>query len=285
MSKFPKVFDKVTINVLRSAEESGTLESSIDDIRLNIEKSIKFNDKIRSALLYPLIVSVIFVLIIVGILIFVIPRVATVFTSLNIDLPLPTKILLFLSNVLTHYTLYLLGFLALLAILLIWIFFKKRELLTISFLSLPGISTIAKEIDLTRFSHSLSLLLDSGIPITKCLNLTKDVVFTPKLKQVIEETQEMVSSGKRLSDGFKKSKKFIPKLVIKITEAGEHAGSLSQSMRYISNYLEYQVEKKLFTATTLLEPIMLVIVGIVVGGMMLSIISPIYSLIGQIGQH
>ncbi len=283
LAKFPRSFDKVTINVLKSAEESGTLESTLKDVETTIQKTIKFNDKIRSALLYPLVVSVVFIFIIVGILIFVIPRVSTVFTSLNIDLPLPTKILLYISNILTQQTIWVVGFFSALILGIIILYIKKRDWLINRFLSLPFISTIAAEIDLTRFSHSLSLLLDAGIPITSALALTQEVIVKEEIRNVIAETRDMVGSGKKISESFKKYKKIIPKLVIKIIEAGEHSGSLSASMQYISDYLEYQVEKKLFSATTLLEPFMLVTIGFVVGGMMLSIISPIYSLIGQIG--
>lgn len=283
LAKFPRTFDKVTVNVLRAAEESGTLESTLKEVVDTIQKNIKFNDKIRSALLYPLVVFVVFILIVLGILIFVIPKVTTVFTSLNIDLPLPMKILLFTSNILTQHTLIVLAVLAIFAGGIIFLFIKKHDWLVNKFLSLPYISKIAMEIDMVRFSHSLSLLLDAGIPITSSLALTQEVIVKDEIRQVIIDTREMVGSGKQISEGLKKSKKIIPKLVIKIIEAGEHSGSLSASMQYIADYLEYQVEKKIFAVATLLEPVMLVVIGLVVGGMMMSIISPIYSLIGQIG--
>ncbi|KKT40273.1 hypothetical protein A3K29_02680 [Candidatus Collierbacteria bacterium RIFOXYB2_FULL_46_14] len=285
MSKFPRIFDKITVNVIRSAEESGTLESTIREVELSLEKSIKFNDKIKSAMLYPMVVTIVFFVIVIGILVFVIPKVTSVFITLNIDLPLPTKILLFISNILTQHTLILLASLLVLGAGTFLIYLKKRTWFINRLISLPFISKIVADIDLARFSHNLSLLLDAGIPIITSLDLTREVIIREDIRLAIEDTKEMVSSGKRMSEGFKKAKKLFPKLMVLIADAGEHSGSLSTSMEYISKHLEYQVEKRLFSAATLIEPVMLVIIGLVVGGMMLSIISPIYSLIGQIGPH
>lgn len=151
------------------------------------------------------------------------------------------------------------------------------------FFSLPIISNLVKLIDLTRFSRSLHLLLSSGLPITSALELTIDVVASSKTAKVIEDCKEMVLSGKQLSSGLKNAKGYVPAIMVKLIEAGEKTGTLDKSLLDISEYFDYEVTSTLKSLTALIEPIMLVVVGIVVGGMMLSIIAPIYGLISQIG--
>src|SRR5205814_116660 len=103
-AKFPKIFDKVTVSIIKSSEESGTLDTALEDLKISIRKEIEFNDKIRSALIYPVFILIIFILVMIVILVVVIPQIATVFTQLNVPLPLPTKIMIFLSHALLTYT-------------------------------------------------------------------------------------------------------------------------------------------------------------------------------------
>jgi len=147
----------------------------------------------------------------------------------------------------------------------------------------PILSGLAKDIDLTKFSRNFYLLLNAGIPITSALELTENVVVSREVEEGIRHAKEAVASGKKLSEGFKNNRKVFPSIIIRITEAGERSGSLDKSMSEISDFLDYQVSAKLKTATSLLEPIMLVVIGGLVGGMMLAIIAPIYGLIGQVG--
>ena len=152
---------------------------------------------------------------------------------------------------------------------------------------MTGVQTCALPIyiDLTRFSRSLFLLLNAGIPIASALELTEDVVMNKDFQMGIQHAKEQVVAGRKLSEGFKDRKKIFPSIVVRITQAGERSGSLDKSLSEISDFVDYQVSVRLKTATALLEPILLVAIGGLVGGMMLAIIAPIYGLIGQVGQH
>lgn len=283
MVKFPSIFDKVTVSVLKAAEESGTLESSLKDVQDNILKEIQFNDKIRAAALYPAVVIVVFWLVMITILVFVIPRVAKVFTALKIELPLPTKILLFASNALLYQLVWVLLGLAVILSIAAFLYFRRREWLLNAFFSLPIIKTIVREIDLTRFSRSMALLMASGLPITSCLELAKEVIIQKEVRVTITDAEEMVISGKRLSESFKKYKKIYPPIMVKLIEAGEKSGTLEELMQFVYEHMEYQVQKRLATVSTLIEPVLLIVIGLIIGSIMLSIVGPIYSLIGQIG--
>ncbi|MEK7559662.1 MAG: type II secretion system F family protein [Patescibacteria group bacterium] len=282
-SKFPEVFGKVTINIIKASEEAGTLDVVLKDLKNQVQKDMEFIDKIKSALMYPLIIFVVFLGVLLLILVVVIPKIAVVFSQLKVELPLPTKILIFASNTILHNTLVLLiGLLATGAG--IYFLFKFQKKIVLRFLySFPIISTIVKEIDLTRFFRSMYLLLSSGIIITSALQLAEEVVMRKDIAKSIAYTQESVLAGRRLSDAFKENRKIFSGIMIRIIEAGEKTGTLDKSMQDMSDYMDYQVSNMLKTLTSLLEPFMLVFMAALVGGMMLSIIAPIYGLISQVG--
>lgn len=283
MAKFPRVFDKVTVNVIKASEEAGTLDVTLKDLRVTLQKDIEFIDKVKSALIYPVFIVVLFVAVLFLMLIVVIPKISTVFARLRVELPLPTKILIFMSTALIEHTIELFAVTALLAAGLVVLYKQKRELVTEVFFSLPLIKELVKQIDITRFARSLHLLLSSGLPITAALELTESVVVRKSTSKIIAASRDMVYAGKSLSEGFRAAKGYIPTIMIKLMEAGEKTGSLDKSMEDISEYFDYQVTNTLKTVVALLEPIMLVVVGVAVGGMMVAIIAPMYGLISQVG--
>lgn len=285
VEKFPAIFDKVTVNILRGAEEAGTLDVTLNDIKENIKKEAEFVDKIKGALTYPILIFFVFIGVFLIILTFVVPKISTVFLRLKVPLPLPTQILIFLSDFILKNTIIMIISTIGVTVLFVLLYNTRRRNVQDIIFSLPLVSRLILEIDLIRFSHSMYMLLDSGLPITSSLELCQEVVHKRDLQKAIAHSKELVMSGKKLSEGFKSARNVFPSIMIKITEAGEKTGSLDKSMKEISEFLNYQVDGTLKTITTLLEPLMLVFVGILIGGMMLSIIAPIYGLISQIGVH
>lgn len=283
--KFPQIFDKVTVNIIKASEEAGTLDVTLLDIKNHIQKEMEFLDKVRAAMIYPIMIFIVFIAVMLGILIFVIPRMASVFTRMKVELPLPTKIMIVVSNfILSYYVAIIISFIAFIIIVVI-LFKKKKSLITGMFFSLPLISNLIKEMDLTRFSQSMSLLLRSGLTITQALELCQEIVWRRDVAALIKHTHTVVMSGKRVSEGLRSGKDIFPVILIKIIEAGEKTGSLDKSLKDIGEYMDYQVSRTLSTLTSLLEPVMLIFIGVVVGGMMMSIIAPIYGMIGQINHR
>lgn len=281
-SRYPRIFDKVTVNIIKASEEAGTLDETLKDLVKTFKKETEFNDKIKSAMVYPFFIFIVFIGLMLMILTVVVPKIATVFLRLKVELPLPTKIMIFLSDLLLKNTLLTVSTVIIVTVGVVLLYKSNKRLIVDMFISLPLISKLAREIDVTRFTRSLYLLLSSGIPITTAMELTEEVVVKKEVGKAITHAKEVVSSGKKLSEGFKDSKGIFPAIMIRITEAGEKSGSLDQAMNDASEYLDYQVSKTLKTVTALIEPVMLVLVGIMVGGMMLAIIAPIYGLIGQV---
>lgn len=282
-SKFPNVFTKVVTSIVKASEEAGTLDITLKDLKENLKKDMEFADKIKSALIYPLFIVFVFFAVLLMILVVVVPKISSVFSRMHVTLPLPTKIMIFMSNALYNQTIPVVLGLAVFSFLILFLYKKQKRFLLNLIIKLPVVSSLAKDIDLTKFSRNFYLLLNAGIPITSALELTENVVVNRDVETGVKQAKEAVASGKKLSEGFKNNKRIFPSIMIRITEAGERSGSLDKSMSEISDFLDYQVSAKLKTATSLLEPIMLVVIGGLVGGMMLAIIAPIYGLIGQVG--
>ncbi|HYK08688.1 MAG TPA: type II secretion system F family protein [Candidatus Eisenbacteria bacterium] len=283
MANFPKAFDLVTVNIIKASEEAGTLETTLKDIRIEIKKDMEFNDRVKSALTYPIIIFSVFLGVLTMILVVVVPKISTVFLRMKATLPLPTKILIFISQALLTYTIPILVGIALLIIGTVFLYRAQKKYVLGFLFSLPLVEKLIKEIDLTRFSRSMYLLLTSGITINSALELCEHVVMRRDIGRAVVHAKEVILSGKKLSEGFIEQKNIFSSIMIKIIEAGEKTGTLDKSMQEISEYLDYEVSNTLKTLTTLLEPLMLVFIGIMVGGMMLAIIAPIYGLIGNLG--
>ncbi len=195
-SKFPNAFNKVTVNLLKAAEEAGTLEMALQDAKDSLQKEMEFEDKIRSALLYPSFVMVIFIGVMLMMLIVVMPRISQVFGRLQMKLPLATRILIGSSDLLLKQTPLVIGVLVLIiAFLVAFYHFNRRALVNLLF-SVPGISSLIRQVDLTRFARSMSLLLGSGLPIVAALELAEDVIVKSDLQKLVRQSREKISAGK-----------------------------------------------------------------------------------------
>lgn len=282
-AKFPRVFDHVSVNVIRASEEAGTLDLALRDLRSTLQKDMEFTDKIRSALMYPTFIIIVFVGILGMILTFVIPKISTVFLQLNVQLPMPTRLMIWMSDIVVKHTLWFGLSISLISLLMYYLLTYKRQQVFERLYRLPLISNLVMQIDVTNLARNLSVLLASGLPITQALELVSEVVVRHRMANVLINAKDMVLAGRPLGEGFRAAGKEIPNIVIKLIEAGEKTGTLDKSLQEIAEYFDYKVSYSLKTLTALLEPIMLVMVGVVVGGMMLAIIAPIYGLISQIG--
>jgi len=282
-SKFPLIFDKVTVNLVKAAEEAGTLETTLQNIKENMQKEAELIDKIKSSLVYPIFIVLMLIGVMLMMLFFVVPKIAVVFTRLKVELPLPTRIMMFVSDIATKNTIPFFAGTAIFIILLIVIYKTQKRKFIQTIASFPIISQLVKKMDLVRLTRNLSMLLNSGILIINALEICEDIVINKNVAQMIHNSRNSVLAGKRLGQGLRTEKKIMPTIIIRIIESGEKSGQLTKALTESSNYLDYEVSKALKTFITLLEPIMLVLVGIMVGGMMISIIAPIYGMIGQVG--
>ena len=283
-ARFPRTFNPVTIQILKASEEAGTLDITLKDLKEHIKKEMEFLDKIRSAMIYPTIILAVFIIVMLVILIFVMPKLTSVFGRMSMELPLPTKILMGISHYIINNPLNVVIGTLIFAISMAIFYMRKKELILRFFFALPLVSSLVAQIDIARLTRSMGLLLSAGLTVTTALELCQDVVFRRDIKKLVAYTLTNILSGRRFSEGFRYGKGIVPMIAIKLTEAGERTGSLDKAMQHISEHMDYEVNQSLSTLTSLLEPILLLFIGLIVGGMMLSIIAPIYSMIGSVGR-
>jgi len=284
LEKFPNIFDKVFISTVKAGEASGNLDKALRELSISLKREIELESSVKSALLYPILVITVANLVLLVILFFVIPRIAEVFINLRIPLPIATKLLLIFSLYLTKYKLV---FFILLFIFIFLIFstFKNKKtkgLVLNLFNNLPIIKPLILKIDLIRFTRTFSTLLGSGVPIIEACDLSAQVISQNNLKKVALSLKNDLAAGKNLSDALKSHKGFFPGVLAGMVATGEKSGNLDKTLIDFSDHLQDKVSLQVKNIATLIEPILLIIIGIAVGAIIIAIIAPIYQLIGQI---
>ncbi len=279
LGKHPKVFNNVYINMVEAGEESGTLEVVLLRLADFTEAQMKLITKIKSAMMYPIIMIVVGSLLISGIFIFVIPKLAKIFTSMKMELPLPTRISIAISNFLQSYWFTL----PIIAFGLWWIFNKWKaspkgmRRWHSMVLKAPVFGNIVRMINVSRFSSTLSTLLSSGVPILISLKIVKNLIPNILLKEAVEEARTSVQEGASMAIPLKESGHF-PSMVTHMINLGEKSGELEEMLTIVAENYEDQVNAKINGLTSLLEPAMIVVLGITVFFIVISVIMPMMQL-------
>ncbi len=282
LAAMPKAFDAVSVNLVRSAEAGGTLETTLHDIVVATKKETAFSDQLRATMIYPIFVMVIFLGIVVLMLTFVIPRVSEVFSSLNVKMPWITKVMIKASNIFMHHWLLIVfGFIAVIIAVSLFVKTHKRFFIRI-ILALPMFRQLGVNIDLTRFTRSFGLLMRAGVPIVESLELSERVVQKKAIVQIIEQMKVDIAAGRPLASSLRKPRSIIPPIMSRSIKTAETSGTLNQTLQNLTEYFDDQVTESLKILSSLIEPILIILVGIMVGGLMIAIIAPIYNMISQI---
>ncbi|HWT55737.1 MAG TPA: type II secretion system F family protein [Candidatus Microsaccharimonas sp.] len=282
LSRMPNAFDQISVNLIRAAEAGGTLEETLHDIVQTTKKELAFADQLRNTMIYPLFVMGVFLAIVVLMLTFVIPRVAKVFTAMKVHMPFITKVMISTSNTFTqHWLVITVAFFAF-VLLLAGIIKANSRAIARTLLSLPGLKKLGTNIDLTRFTRSFGLLMHAGVPVLEALSLSKKVVRKKNIIAVIDHMTTNVENGKPLSTGLRAKRGVIPPIMSRSIETAEESGTLEQTMQNLTEYFDDQVAGSIKVVSSLVEPVLLVLVGGMVGTLMITIIAPIYNLISQI---
>ena len=275
MSKHPKVFNNVYINMVEAGEASGTLEIVLLRLADFTEAQMKLKNKIQSAMTYPILMAFIGFGMMNVIFIFVIPKIAKVFTAMKKDLPLPTQISIGISHFMQHYW----WALILGIIFSVWAFFKYinsksgRRNWDGLVLKLPIFGVLVKMINVSRFCSTLATLLASGVPILTAMNIVKNLVPNVWMNQAIEKAKENISEGGSIATALKDSGHY-PSMVTHMITLGERSGELESMLKIVSENYEEQVDSKISGLTSLLEPLMMVGMGLAVGFIVMAVVVP-----------
>ncbi|MDE2399438.1 MAG: type II secretion system F family protein [Patescibacteria group bacterium] len=284
LSKFPDVFSKLFVSMARAGEESGNLSGALSDIGLNLEKSHSLTKKIHGALIYPGVIMS--AMVVIGILMFafVVPTLANTFKELGVVLPVSTRALIFFGNFFSHNLL-------LTFIILISLAFGVYSLLRAKFmakyidflfLKIPVVKNLVKELNTSRTARSMSSLLLSGVSLTRSVEITEDVVQNVYYKKVLNQAKVAVEKGAPFSEVFEKNSNLYPIMMSEMIQVGEETGKLSDMLLQIALFYEEEIENKTKNLSTIIEPLLMVVIGAGVGFFAISMISPLYSILGSI---
>lgn len=279
IEKYPNIFSNLYINLVRSGELSGSLDESLVFLADQEEKDYDLISKIRGALTYPIfIISAIFI---VGglMFVFVLPQMIGVLREANVELPVTTKILIFLTEAIRGY--WWLFILAVAGTIVGWRVYIKsaggRLIWDSLKIRLPIVGPLIKNIYMDRFARNLATLISGGIPIVKSLHTVADIVGNSIYKRIILEAAKDVETGKSITDVFEKQP-LVPKIVTQMVRVGEQTGGLGEILGRLADFYDKEVNRTLGTLTTLLEPIIMLVIGFAVAIMVAGILLPIYNL-------
>jgi len=280
LAKFPKVFSSLFISMVRAGEESGSLSDSLKIVSDQLEKSYILRKKIKGAMMYPMIVIGAMFVIGILMLMYVVPTLTDTFKELDVELPASTQFVIFISDFLAENP--ILAFTVIFFSISIFIFSLKtkigKRVSEFVILRIPIIGKIAKQSNSARTARTLSSLLSSGVDMVGAISITRDVVQNSYYKEVLDNAKMNVQKGIPLSDSFKKREDLYPILVGEMIEVGEETGKLSEMLLQVAIFYENEVDIATKNISTIVEPFLMVIIGIVVGFFALSMITPMYSL-------
>jgi type IV pilus assembly protein PilC len=283
MRKHPKAFDPLFTNMIAAGEAGGILDTILKRLATYIEKNVKLKGQVKSAMIYPVAVIVIAALVVGVILWKVIPTFASLFAGLGAELPLPTRIVIAMSN----------GFVRFLPFILVAIFaggfaFRQyyataggRRVIDRVMLRLPVLGAILRKIAVARFCRTLSTLISSGVPILDGLDITARTSGNAIIEDAILSTRRSIEQGETISAPLKDTGVF-PSMVVQMIGVGEATGALDTMLGKIADFYEEEVDTAVAGMLTLLEPVMIAFLGGVVGGIVIAMYLPIFGLIGKL---
>ena len=277
--KFPKIFDKVFINMILAGETSGDLERVMDQLAIFYEKEHKIHGKVKSAMTYPIVVSIVAVIVIVILLTKVLPSLLDNLLSVGGEIPLPTKMVMALSDFMINY-----WYILVIAVILLFIAFiaikrnpKGQYMLDLVKLKIPVFGALAQKQIIARISRTMASLFASSVPVLQILRMSGEVSGNKVYEKVLDESRESLRRGASLSLPLAQSWVF-PSLVSHMVAIGEETGQLDTMLEKIADFYEEEVEQLASRLSTVIEPLMIAILGIIVGTIVLAAMMPMFSI-------
>ena len=284
LKQYDKVFDPLYYNMVDAGETGGILDTILQRLSTYIEKNVKLKRAVKSALIYPTAVIGIAVLVITLLLWKVVPVFVTLFNGLGAELPLPTRIVIGLSQFVGSIYGFLIVFLFAGAVVGLKVWYgtpQGRMAIDTMILKLPILGMLMRKIAVARFTRTLGTLISSGVPILEGLDITARTSGNAVVERAILQTRKAVEAGRSLVDPLKESEVF-PGMVTQMIGVGEQTGAMDAMLQKIADFYEEEVDASVKDMLTLLEPVMIMFLGIVVGGIVISLYLPLFSLIAKL---
>lgn len=279
LRKYPKIFDKIFVSMCEAGEMSGTLDVILLRLAEFTEARAELNSKIKSAMLYPIIMLVFMFVILAVMFVFVIPQMMTIFADAEIQLPWYTLAVINLSSVVVNYWwIILLSGVGVIYTFIQWTQSENgRPQWDALKLKLPIAGKLARMIAVSRFTRTLSTLLTGGVPMLNAMDIVKNVVNNEVLAKAIREARDNISEGESIAGPLKKSNQF-PPIVIHMVGIGEKTGDLEKMLNQVSDAYDFQVKNQITGLTSVLEPLMIILMGCVIGVIVFALMVPMFEL-------
>lgn len=283
MAKHPKIFTKTYMALVKSGEVGGVMDTVLLRLADTLEKQQEFNGKVKGALIYPAIIIVGMGVVSLIMMVFVIPRLTSLYSEFGAELPLPTKILIGISNFFVQYWFIVIALLGIGAYLLnlykkTAIGRKKIDELTFK---LPVFGDLQRQIIMTELTRTMSLMVGSGVPILEALNITSEVVGNSVISDALKDCAKQVEKGFPIAFTFARHPEAFPFLLSQMVAVGEETGKMDEVLTKISHIFEVESDEKVKGLTAAIEPLVMVLLGLGVGFLVIAVILPIYNLTSQ----
>ncbi len=286
LAYYPTVFPSIFINMISVGEKSGSLQEVLGYLQIQMEKEYELRQKVTGAMIYPAVIVTLTLLMVTGIVFFIMPKILKIFDSFDVVLPLPTRILLGVTHLMTDKPLVVIGSIALAIGGLVFLFsiHQVQQFFRKLMLYMPIFGKLIVSVSMARFTRNLYSLLKSGVPINKALGITSTLYKDQFYIDFFTSAREQVEKGVSLEKAISGNERLCPLLVVKMLAVGEKTGNLEDTTDHVAKLYEQQVDGITRNLSTLVEPLLLVFMGALVGGVALSVILPIYQLPNMISK-
>lgn len=284
LGKHPQVFDDLFVNLVKAGEAGGILDKILQRLSGYLEKSEDLKSKVKGALTYPVVVVSIAVLVVIALVMFVLPQFKSIFQSMNVELPMMTQVLLATSDVMQAYWFLILPGLGLVPTC-IYHFFKTsqgRRIWDTNILRVPALGMMMRKVAVARFTRTLGTMISSGVPILQGLEVTAATAGNVVIKEAVDKTRASIREGESIADPLRTSNVF-PPMVVQMISVGEETGELDKMLMKIAEFYDTEVDNAVKGLTSIIEPIVIVFMGVVIGGIVLAVFMPMLKLVNGVG--
>lgn len=284
LKKYPNIFNDLFVNMIAVGETAGNLEEVLRVLADQMKKDHDIISKVKGAMIYPAVVVITMFGVGILMMVSVVPKLVQTFEEMKISLPASTKAILFISNILLNYYVYAIAGISILGYLFLKFIktAKGKEILSQFLLNVPIFKKIVKKFNSARFSRTLSSLLKAGIPIVKALDIVSNTLTNKLYSESLVEAGIRVQKGENLSVVLANYKKIYPPMVYHMIKVGEETGTLSDVLKRLAEFYEEEVTDSMKNISGLIEPILMIFIGAIVGFFAVSMISPMYSMMGSL---
>lgn len=284
LAAFPSVFSTLFVKVVYAGEQAGRLDENLESIAKQLEKDKELQSKIKGAMMYPMFILAVTVILGLAIALLVLPKITPLLKALNVPLPLTTRLLIGFADLVSNKGIIL--FPLIIAGILFFIWFLRRNFMKPMthwiILHMPIVSVISRNSNLARFCRTLGTLLQSGLNIDDAVNISKETLTNVYYKNALTKVAKQVGEGVEFSTSLERYAGIFPVMLIRMVSVGEKSGKIEELLFYLADFYDIEIETSTKTLSTALEPMLLLVIGVIVAVLALAIITPIYQVTGNI---